>query len=140
MEHATLEVSDVTDDMRDSYLGRAGGLGSRLTKARPSPGRARMRFAPAEHWGVCTTLVGRYLALRLHRADFRQQRKCLKDLVAQLSTLKALPQDEVFGKKVLEIERQEAYELGGRLGSLEVQQVQALFARFEKYHALAQAR
>eukprot|EP00959_Pyramimonas_sp_CCMP1952_P012239 258234-Pyramimonas_sp.AAC.1 len=99
MEHATLEVSDVTDDMRYLYVGRACGLGSRLTKARPSPGRAHMRFAPAEHWGVCTTLAGRYLALRLHRTDFRQQRKCLKDLEAQLSTLKALPQDEVFGKK-----------------------------------------
>eukprot|EP00959_Pyramimonas_sp_CCMP1952_P004253 89501-Pyramimonas_sp.AAC.1 len=81
-----------------------------------------MRFAPAEHWGACTTLVGRYLALRLHHTDFRQQRKCLKDLEAQLSILKALPQDEAFGKKVLEMERQEAYELGASLGSLEVQQ------------------
>ncbi|CAK0876765.1 unnamed protein product, partial [Prorocentrum cordatum] len=129
-----------SEDAQHQRTGRAAGMGSRTVKTKATPGRARMKYAPAEHWGVCTTLLSRYLALRLHHSDFRQQRSRVKELQAQVHSMGTMDQEAVFGKKVQQEERSPVDEQVGRLGSLTTDELKRVLARFERFQAAAQAR
>eukprot|EP00959_Pyramimonas_sp_CCMP1952_P280524 5863827-Pyramimonas_sp.AAC.1 len=99
-----------------------------------------MRRAPAEHWGIYTTLLGRYLALRARRGDFRRQRQCRKELDEQLRRAEAMDQQTLFGKEVSEDERMEAYSVATWMGKCNLEETKQLLGEFERGQALAQAR
>eukprot|EP00959_Pyramimonas_sp_CCMP1952_P230477 4817997-Pyramimonas_sp.AAC.1 len=75
------------------YMGRAAGMGARSSKARPTPGRAHMRCAPAEHLHL------HHAAPRARHNDFRHQRQRGKGLDEQLHCMKAMDQETLRGRK-----------------------------------------
>ncbi|CAK0883645.1 unnamed protein product, partial [Prorocentrum cordatum] len=140
VEKATLVASRIDETQHDAYMGRAAGLGVRQVRARPTPGRAHLKYAAAEHWSICTTLLTRYLALRRRDSDPRQQRQCAKQFTEEIRVLKELNQDEVFGKNIADDEKKAVYETAPAVKTMGVQDLEEYTHKVERHATIAHAR
>ncbi|CAK0903419.1 unnamed protein product [Prorocentrum cordatum] len=127
VESATWTTRKLDKPQRRRCRGRAAGLGAKMTRSRPAPGRARMRYAAAEHWGICATARDRYLPLWMANK-------------AELHHMRDMGQDDVFGHKITESEREQYYLQLGTVENSTVDKPKDLFDATERHCTVAQAR
>eukprot|EP00959_Pyramimonas_sp_CCMP1952_P254939 5324477-Pyramimonas_sp.AAC.1 len=120
-------------------MGRSAGLGVRRARARPTPGRTHLKYAAAEHWSICMTLLTRYLALRRHDSDPRQQRQCVKQFNEGIAVLKQLNQEEVSGKNITDDDRLAVYETATTAKTMSVQELEEYTHKVERHATIAHA-